>query len=224
MILLALLATADAQDAVADLGGTEWRQPEVIAYERPQVIPDEAATIYVQVHGEPVRCRLNVAVTDTGEVAHVSASACPNSLLASARAGVWDWSFHPPSLGGRAMDATHGVTLEYRANTVVTPAPSTDEYMLVRVAPAAVPRWPTELGEVRWSQRYLEGAGLDAVTCDATVSLKRSGALDTFEATDCPAELADNLERLARRWGFDVIGQGEEMERFQLSVSFERDS
>ncbi len=226
MILLAILQVASAQDALADLAGqppaeVPWRQPQVIAYDRPQVIPDEAATAYVQVNGEPVICQLQVAITDTGEVAHVSAGDCPNSLLASARQGLWSWSFHPPSLGGRAVDATHSVTLEYRANTVVTPTPSTDDYMLVRVAPAAVPRWPVELAQARWAQRYLEDRGLDAVTCEATISLGRSGSLDRFEATDCPAELADNLERLAHRWGFDVIGQGEELRRFQLSMTFE---
>ena len=222
MLLLAFTAAfsqpVQAQDGLAQI---DRLQPEVYTFERVQVIPDEAATLYVQIYGESVFCDLSISIQDTGDVAHVSALDCPNSLLNSARAGVWDWSFHAPSIEGRAVHASHTVTLEYRANTVVTAAPSSDDYMLVRVAPAAVPRWQVELNELRWAKRYLADSGLDSATCTGIVSLKRTGILDTFEATDCPVELADPIEKLGKRWGFDVIGDGEEMEQFELSVTFE---
>jgi len=221
MLLLAITAFSQGAYAQDGLAQIDHLQPEVYTYERPQVIPDEAATLYVQIHGEPVFCDLSISIQDTGEVAHVSALACPNSLLNSARSGVWDWAFHPPSADGRAMYANHRVTLEYRANTVVTPSIASDEYMMVRVAPAAVPRWQVDLGELRWAKRYLSESGQASVTCTGIVSLKRTGILDTFEATDCPEALAEPIEKLGKRWGFDVIGDGEELERFEFSMTFE---
>ncbi len=218
MLLIALTALTHADDALAQLDRPD---PEVTTYKRPQVIPDEAAMLYVQVYGAPVHCDLALSITDTGEVAHVSGHGCPDSLLASARSGIWNWSFHPPTYEGVAMDASHIVTLEYRANTVALPSRSTDDFMLVRVAPAAVPRWPLILDDARWAQRYLEQHHLSEVTCEASITLKRNGVLDDLEAKDCPEELADNLARLGKRWGFDVVGMGEEMTRFDLAYTFQ---
>ena len=226
MLLTTLLTASMAGTLDADLGGeTPGISDDVVVrtYQKSPIQADFAASLYVQIEDEPVACQMAVSVRPTGEIAHVSGVDCPNSLLSSAREGLLRWGYHPPTRGDQAVSATHEVTLEYRARQVATAAVyERDDYVIVPVAPAAIPRWPVSPEETRAAQRAVDRMGRDEVRCTFGVSLKDSGALDELQVLDCPPSLGEQVERQAKRWGFDVEGEALAMteQRFRMEMVF----
>ena len=213
--LLACATTLTASSAALGAGAPEAPEPPpprpadgvvVLPYERPMPPVDVGTAVFVQMSDGPVRCSLEAKISGHGDIDWVSTTACPRSIEPAAEGALRGWSFHPPVLEDKAVNAIYEVEFEYVAASVEVPVTERPDWVLVRVPPIAKPRWPVDPAASRAAQRYLEQSGRSEVRCSMHFAIGARDLPEQLEVDDCPGPLAEQVKRMGRRWGFDVQG------------------
>ncbi len=141
-----------------------------------------------------------------GEVQAVVPLECPESLNVVTEAAVWMWEFHPPNRDGLAVASNHNVTIGYHNNAVVMENENDrSDYAMAYAAPVLIPRW-RDIDGNRGIQKALREEGELHARC--VMEWKVDDFLQPYdvEVIDCPAMLAEEVERLGRWSGFELVG------------------